>query len=302
MQSPISAQFVTFAVAGIAILAASEALAESESPPQQVDCVQAFENGQRLRKDGKLKAATEALISCSQPTCPAFIAKECTGLYTEAQTSLPSVALGANDEQGQPLTDVAVYLDGELLTKRLDGRAVNVDPGLHEFRFEYEKKPPVLIKSLVAEGEKNKSVNATFQDPNPGKKEQLKATAVTTTPIQSPEAKAASLPVVPFVVGGVGIVALAGGIILRLVADNDYDQLNGTCRPNCSDSQVSSVDRKYTISTISMAAGGVAIAGAAAGLLYFAVSGPDKSAPTAALSVMPLQQGQGALAAWTGRF
>ena len=47
------------------------ALADQGGQPPR-DCAQEFESAQRLRKEGKLKAAAEASISCSQPACPAF--------------------------------------------------------------------------------------------------------------------------------------------------------------------------------------------------------------------------------------
>ncbi|MGC4063422.1 MAG: hypothetical protein QM784_01960 [Polyangiaceae bacterium] len=287
---------VAFAIAVLGVTTFSNAQSESKPEP---NCVQNFEDGQRLRKEGKLKSAAEALIACSQPVCPAFIAKECTNLYTETQASLPSVTVRASDGQGQILTNVEVYLDGTLVTKTLDGRALTLDPGVHEFRFETEGKPSLTSKVLVAEGEKNKVVSADFPAP------QAEPAKGTDKPLgsesQPPQRSVKSgPPIAAYVVGGVGIAAVGAGVALRLIADSKYDDYEKTCSPNCSQSNVDSLDTKYTLSFVALGVGGAAIVTSGVLLLLHGSSGTTENAPQTGFAVAPTPSGM--FAAWNGKF
>jgi len=268
-----------------------------ESPAP--DCVQSFENGQTLRKAGKLLAASEALIACSQPSCPAFIAKECTELYTQTQNSLPSLTVGAVDSQGNALTDITVYLDGKLLTEHPDGRATQVDPGVHELKFMPKDKPAVIMKALVTEGEKNKLVSTVIQGPEA--KSAQKPEPITGPPQSSaaPTEKYSSPPIAAYIVGGLGVLAVGTGVTLRLLAGHDYDQLSNTCHSSCSDSDVNSLSRKYTVSSIVIAGGGAALV--TAGVLYL-IHGSSKSQPQTGLVLAPTPLGAGAWASWRSSF
>jgi hypothetical protein len=267
--------------------------------PRVPDCVESFENGQTLRKAGKLLAASEALIACSQPSCPAFIAKECTELYTQTQNSLPSITVGAVDSQGNALTDISVYLDGKLLTEHPDGRAVQVDPGVHELKFMPQGKPAVIMKALVTEGEKNKLVSTVIQSPEA--KSTRKPEPITEPPQSSatPTERHSSPPIAAYIVGGLGVLAVGTGVTLRLLASHDYDQLSNTCHSSCSDSDVNSLSRKYTVSSIVLAGGGAALV--TAGVLYL-IHGSSKSQPRTGLVLAPTPVGAGAWASWRGSF
>ena len=280
---------------------ASTTLAETTPAPAS-DCVQSFENAQRQRKEGKLKASVESLIACSQPNCPAFISKECTSIYSEVQSSLPSITVRATDGQGQLLTEVDVFVDGELLTKKLDGRAVPIDPGVHEVRFETAGKAPISQKVLVAEGEKNKLVSVEYPAPKPTTPEPTAASPTAPiAPVATPQpVEKSGPPIAAYVVGGLGIAAVGAGVILRVVADGEYDDLKGSCSPNCTSDDTDPVDMKYNLSIASFAVGGAAIATSA--VLFILHAGSEKSAPTAGLSVGPVAIGQGALATWSGAF
>jgi hypothetical protein len=282
----------------IAILAGSTSSTAQTEPKPEPNCVQNFEQGQRLRKEGKLKSAAEALIACSQPVCPQFIAKECTNLYTETQTSLPTVTVRATDGQGQILTNVDVYLDGELVTKTLDGRALALDPGVHEFRFETEGKPTLTSKVLVAEGEKNKVVSADFPAPQVDPAKTNKPLVPESQPPQEPVKSGP--PIAAYVVGGLGLAAVGTGVALRLIADSKYDDYEKTCSPNCSESDVNSLDTKYTLSFVALGVGGAAIV--TSGILFLvhgSGSGTEK-APQTGFAVAPTPSGM--FASWNGNF
>lgn len=265
------------------------------------DCAQKFESAQTLRKDGKLKAAAEALIACSQPNCPTFIAKECTAIYSEVQSSLPTYTLRATEGRDKLITEVRVYLDGELISEAIDGRAVPIDPGVHDFRFVAKGKPEQSTKVLVAEGEKNKIVSVDFAPPE----ERAAPVAINVTepvtPVDLGKERKSGPPLGAYILGGVGLAAIGAGVVLRVVADKDFDDAERSCAPSCSQSKTDSIDMKYNLSMASFAVGGAAIVGA--GVIWL-VSGSGSAGPstTHALSLKPTWRGDGVLAGWRGTF
>lgn len=300
MSSSNRARFL-FLVASWGVQAVTlSALAEPNPAPGD-DCAQAFENAQKLRKDGKLKAAAEASIACSQPSCPTFIAKECTNVYSEVQSSLPSFTVRATEGRDKLITDVAVYLDGELLTKTIDGRAVPVDPGVHDFRFVSKDKPEQSLKVLVAEGEKNKIVSVDFAPPETKSETPNLSIAAPVAPADVPKEHKQGPPLASYVLGGIGVVAIGAGVVFRLVADKDYDDAERSCSPGCSKSTTDSIDLKYNLSIASFAVGGAAVASAA---VVWLVKGSGSSGSTTAqtLSVRPLAGNNGMVALWRGNF
>src|SRR5690242_313877 len=88
-------------------------------------CANAYERGQELRQSSKLRRAREVLIGCARAACGDFVQKECSKWITQIDAETPSMVLLAKDEAGVSVMDVEVTMDGELLTSRLDGRAVS---------------------------------------------------------------------------------------------------------------------------------------------------------------------------------
>jgi hypothetical protein len=224
-----------------------------------------------------------------------FISKECTNLYSEAQASLPSVTIRATDGQGQLLTAVNVYMDGELVAKTLDGRALTLDPGVHEFRFVVEGKPEINNKVLVSEGEKNKVVSVDF----PAPMESKESKPIVVTPPPAPAEKSGP-PIAAYVVGGVGVAAAATGGILYWLGSKQYDDAENTCSPNCSQSKADSIDLKYNLAYVGFGIGGAALV--TSGVLFLVHGGSKEPAPTTGLAVFPLSHSDGMAATWTGSF
>src|SRR6185312_8400136 len=98
-------------------------------------CIAAHEEGQVLRKQGKLLEARQRLVSCANDACPAMIRGECTTLAANVEGELPSVVFATVNGKGEDVDGATVRVDGgEPLA--LDGRAVSLDPGSHRFFFE----------------------------------------------------------------------------------------------------------------------------------------------------------------------
>ncbi|WP_438002208.1 hypothetical protein WMF26_24065 [Sorangium sp. So ce185] len=136
--------------------------ARADAQPHKRACAAAYERAQGLRRDGKLLAAREALIACSQPTCPAAAVADCGPWLAEVEKSLPTVVIAAKDAHGRERLDVRVLVDGRPLAAALDGKALPVDPGPHTFRYEPASGPAVEERVLIREGEKNRAITVTL--------------------------------------------------------------------------------------------------------------------------------------------
>ncbi|WP_438022573.1 hypothetical protein [Sorangium sp. So ce233] len=269
-------------------------------------CFTASEEGQRLRDEGRLREARARFIACGAAACPALVRSDCAGWLADVTARVPTLILSAQDEQGQDVADVQVTLDGAPLAARLDGKAVEVDPGEHVLRFERAGSAPVALRLVVREGEKLRRVSARLVRP-------ATVRAGAATPgggaitrgggaIAPREDQAASPPasslLLPIALGG---VALAGGVAyaaLGLSARADADRLRTTCAPRCAEADVDAVRTKVIAANVAFGVGVAALGGAVAALL---LRGPVPAAPAAAaVHVVPLRGG--AAAALGARF
>ncbi|MBS2015010.1 MAG: hypothetical protein JST00_19115 [Deltaproteobacteria bacterium] len=193
-------------VAAVALFVVAAVAAVNEaraSDPKQ--CLEAAESAQRLRTEGKLRAATQALAQCQSPECPALVQQDCSRWATEVAAALPTVVVDARDARGRDLADVIVKVDGEVLVSTIDGRATPIDPGPHTIVYEHAGSEPVSENVIVKEGVKARRLVVTFADrPSP---------SVSSPPVESRRHSAA-----PWVLVGVGGAVAVAGVTLILVA------------------------------------------------------------------------------------
>lgn len=229
-------------------------------------CTSAYEKAQYLRRDKKLRAARKELLTCSQATCPGAIVSDCTQWMGEVDKVIPSVVFDARDSKNQSLADVKVSMDGELLQSKLDGVAIQVDPGTHTFHFEMADGTSGDQQVLVLEGEKARVITYAVPASSAG--------GGTTEPPKNPPDQASSggSKTLAFVVGGVGVASLAVGIIVGAMGSSQAssDKATGGCAPNCSDDEVSSIKTKLIVSDIFIPVG---IVGIGAGVALYLLAG-----------------------------
>ncbi len=119
-----------------ALLLAAVGLAGPARADDKPACAAAYQKAQESIHASHLREARDLMSSCAKASCGPFVQQECVAAYTRLDTyDIPSIVPRATDESGAPRTDVQVTMDGEVITSSLDGRAVSVDPGLHEFSF-----------------------------------------------------------------------------------------------------------------------------------------------------------------------
>jgi hypothetical protein len=126
-------------------------------------CIAASENEIPLRKQDKLKDALAQLAICASRTCPEQISAECGRRIREINAIQPTLVLGAMDSSSNDVVAVTVTVDGAPFATALDGRAVPLDPGVHQLRFESAGMTPLDKTLVVREGEKDRRVNVVLQ-------------------------------------------------------------------------------------------------------------------------------------------
>jgi hypothetical protein len=136
-------------------------LASSAFADDKQVCSDAYAKAQTFRDAHKLTEAREQLRICARAECPGFISKDCSGWLKDVEPRIPSVVFIAKNAAGSDLTDVKVSMDGAQLVTKLDGLAVDVDPGAHTFLFE-AADGKTEQKVVITEGGKAQRITAAF--------------------------------------------------------------------------------------------------------------------------------------------
>jgi len=248
-------------VGSVLLLTSAPALA---APPTKEACIAAFDEAQRLRRAGRLRASRAELVVCSQQECPAVVRADCAGVLREVESAQPTIVLKASDAGGNDLTDVAVDLGGTKLATSLDGRALAVDPGKLSLVFERPPWKPVTVEVVVAEGEKGRIIQAQLGPPAPP------PPAPGPRPAEAPKRTAAAWAV-PVGLGAVALGAFTFAGISRISLGNDADALKRECGPFCSQSDRDELSERLVRTNVAL---GVGVTLLAAAVVTWFVLGP----------------------------
>ena len=237
---------------------AAEADSAETEPAQPVDpvavCLSEHTDGQALRNQGKLLESRDAFRKCSQNVCPAVVRRDCLAWSDELRSQIPTVTFRVTLD-GKTTTDAKVYLDGDFLEKAMDGRAVELNPGIYQLRFEHGDFPALEQELIASEGERYRVVTGAFQTP------QDDQVAVAPPPVAPtllpPKAEEIERPVptVTYVflgLGAVGAISAGAWGLSTMVTKND---LEATCSPNCSDDKIGAVEQRALLTDISAGVG-----------------------------------------------
>ena len=93
------------------------------------DCSASYQLAQREKMSGRFREARAELLACAKPTCPKFIASDCTGWLAEVELELPTIVVAALDASGKDLAGAELRVDGEVVPN--DGLPHAFDPGAH---------------------------------------------------------------------------------------------------------------------------------------------------------------------------
>ncbi|MBS2020631.1 MAG: hypothetical protein JST00_47695 [Deltaproteobacteria bacterium] len=232
-------------VFGLSVAIASLATVAHADPV----CINAYEQAQTLRKDGKLVSAKAQAAICAHSDCPALLAKDCGRWLTELEASTPTVVFDARTPNGGERTDVRVKVDGTQVAPHIDGKAVPLDPGTKKIVFETDDASPVETTIVIKEGEKNRKVTLTVGSAAP-----------------APVATSRPVPAGVWLFGGLSVAALTTSAVFAisgLAQKGDLDD----CKPRCAASDIDAMSQTFTFADVFL---GVGLMGAAAtAWLYF---------------------------------
>ena len=273
--------------------------------PALKECARAYESSQEQRGAGAIFSARVELERCLRDDCPAFIRSDCSRWSKELEAQQPTVIFSAK-RGSQALTRVRVSAGAQVLTEHLSDRAVKLDPGEYDFRFEAADGGLVVQHALIQAGNKDRLVQVEFTPsaPTPSATAQPAGAAEATTRTEPAEkhsaaALAAGPRVLPWVLLAVGAASFGTGGGLAVSGHNQELELRETCSPNCTHSQVQPIRTKYLLSDVSFGVGLISLSAAA----YFFLRHPDSErAPEATLPVTVLAGPSGVQANYGARF
>ena len=261
------ARRVAWSVA-LAPLLAVTADVRAEAPGGEASaCARAAESGQELRRRGKLVDALGRFQRCARATCPTVITADCVRFAAQTEAALPSIVFRVSDDQGRDIVDVRVLVDGKEVTRKADGRALPLDPGLRQIAFLLDGHPPIERRIVAVEGEKARTLHHSLERP------------VSSGP-----------PPASWVLASVGAGAIVGFAFFGTVAKLEHDKLKDSCgtTATCTERQVATYENKAIVADAMLGVGllSFAVAGALWALSDETPAEPG-SAPTLSLGWQP---------------
>jgi hypothetical protein len=257
-------------VAALALASGHRVVAQPAASDPTAACIDAHVAAQREQRAGRLLLAREQALVCSQSGCPEVLVAECTEIRAKLDGATPSVVFAVKDERGADVVMARVFDGDRLLVERLDGKAVEVDPGEHRFRVELEGEPPRIETVLLREGERLRRV--TF-----GSTEGSTLGGGT-----RPTANGSTLGTSPAFwilgaagVAGLGLFAGLGGA--GLAQRGELEEL--ACKPNCPADEVDAMRRLLLGADVSL---GFGLASLVAATIVFFVAGDEATTVRAA--------------------
>jgi hypothetical protein len=269
---------LVLAAAPFAICLATTAVARADDTSE---CLAASDTAQNERDAGRLSQARKHLLVCSREVCPAVVRKYCEQWLRDVDERIPTIVFAARDSHGAAIADATVLVDGAIVTTRLDGAAMPMDPGEHRLRITHEGSQPLEQVLVAREHEQGRRVQVEFPPPPP--------LATGGAPVQGSHRTSLAAA---SVLGGVGALALGGSAYFAISGAADASDLRQSCAPMCSESSVSALRRKLLVADLAFGAGVVSLA-VASYLVFVAVrdQGPPRS-PRVSVDFVPGARGQ----------
>ncbi len=252
-------------VAALLLCASPGTAAPDDALAEKRACIAAHARAQRARVSGEIQSAAASLRFCARPDCPQLLREECAEWLTALEARRPTVVFGAKEVSGRTLTDVAVMSGSAVLTRRLGGDPVALDPGVHELRFLAADGREQRLRLSVASGTVPQTVEVTFP---PAPVVRAEASTTTATP-----PKDDGLPHATWIAGSVGAGALVTAGYFGVTGLSLQRDMENNCAPRCPPEDVDRMQRRYVVADVALALSVAAFATA----LWFALdASPDQ--------------------------
>jgi hypothetical protein len=206
-------------------------------------------------------------------------------MLERVENNTPTVVFGASFDAGQEATRVRVELDGKLVSERIDGRSLPVDPGAHQARLVASGGEARVLSVVVEEGRKNVLVTADFRTPKPTGAE------------RGATASKPKIPAATWALGAIGVAALGSWAYFGLNGYERQRDMEKTCAPHCSQDQADRMRRSYLIADVSLLVG-LASLGAATAFAFARTERPTSAhgvGPRLRIAAQVFERGSGAL-------
>ena len=233
-------------------------LAQGDDVPIKSICLRAHEQAQEARRASKFSDARKLLRTCAQDACPDLVRADCVPWLADLERVYPVVVFDAYVD-GRQVQDAHGYIDGQPAADRIDGKHVELDPGEHAFRIEVPGFPPNEQTIVILEGGGPRLVSAFFQHPKPSE----------VLPRYRP------VPTAVWMTGGVAAAGVVSLTVFGLLALAEKKNLEGSCSPVCTDSQLAGLQADMHVADVSLGVAGVA--SIAAGALFLSAAGSRTS-------------------------
>jgi hypothetical protein len=267
-------------VAAVATLGEVEAQPNPTPPevsPEVVACAQDYEAAQVEAKAGHLKTAAEKAVSCAQDKCPAYVRGDCLRFLDEYKAQTPSIIVVARDKSGCDTTEARVSVDGKLVLEKVDGRAVELDPGEHVIGVSVTGMPVEEQRIVATQSQKDRQLS--FGDARaPACKKGVIERPPPPPPVQT---ERSPMTVAGLVLGGLGLGALATSAGFGIAGFVQRGELED-CKP-CSEQRIDHVRRTFIIGDVLLASG-TALLGTSIALLVVGGKQPDAQPEPASTS------------------
>jgi len=298
-------------------------------------CKESYNDAKRSAQSGNLLEAKEFLGKCARESCGRFLQGACTALYTQMEVEIPSIVPVVTDASPAQRGLIAVKMDGEPFASKIDGRAILLNPGDHEFSFSTENRVFATQQTLVVQGQRNRTISVSLQLRSKRTAALAKATAERVPEPKAAEPKAAEPEAddhetvdseeaepkvlanrataregqseggaswLAYTLGGVGLAGLGSAALLDYWGRKDNRDLTSMCLPDCNPESVHHVRLLYLAADVSLGVGVAALV-ASTWLFVRSPSSEKKSSTGMAIRVLDVQPTpSGALATVGGIF
>jgi hypothetical protein len=245
------------AAALMGLLSTALAMSTASRPARADDetlskCIAESNQSVDLRKQGRLLEARKALALCAAPSCGTEVSDACQKGIADINGILPSVVFVPRNGAGEDVAGVKLSVDGAPYAERLDGSAVVIDPGEHEFRFEVAGQQPVSKRFVLREGEVNRREEILIGPPPPAPRPAPQAAqSIVVVNSAAPTAKP-QLDSTGSFQRTVGTVLLAVGLPIGVIATASYGIVAATswssvpseCNTSCGSGSQAQRDRQ----------------------------------------------------------
>jgi hypothetical protein len=258
----------------------------ADADVSKAECVKANAEAQKQRLDGRFGAAREKLESCADSSCPAMVREDCTRRLDEIERVQPTLVFEVKDASGSDVSAVKVTVDGQALTDRLVGKALDVDPGEHVFTFTVEGRSPVTRTFVVNEGEKDRRERIELAAPSPRVTSPRDAGS---SPVES--GGMAAPRILALSAGGAGVIGVSIGSAFGVLSTSAASRQQTDCASptSCANhsqalSDHSTAASDGTIATAAFIAGGTLLA---AGVTLFFTTGRTAETTSGRILIAP---------------